>query len=165
MSEIKTSVFAGSNKGQLVYHGSNSIVQSPKILIQGYTKDFGYAFYCTQMFNQAKKWALSKSGQHIINKYLYSPNSELKILQFDTTTEEWLDFLVDCRRDIPHDYDIVEGPMGDDQIWDYVDDFVKGNISRAAFWELAKYKHPTHQLAFCTEQAVQCLEFAGVLYV
>ena len=45
MSEIKTSVFAGSNKGQLVYHGSNSIVQSPKILIQGYTKDFGYAFY------------------------------------------------------------------------------------------------------------------------
>lgn len=59
-----------------------------------------------------------------------------------------LDFIVDCRRGIRHNYDIVEGPMADDAIWNFIEDFVKGEISRAAFWELVKFKHPTHQIIF-----------------
>lgn len=42
-------------------------------------------------------------------------------------------------------FDIVEGPMADDQIWDYVEDYMFGKISKAAFWELIKFKYPTHQ--------------------
>ena len=64
-----------------------------------------------------------------------------------------------CRRGIPHDYDIVEGPMADDQIWDYVEDFMEGAISREAFWELAKFKYPTHQITFCTGKALETLTF------
>jgi len=64
-------------------------------------------------------------------------------------TDEWLDFIADCRRGIEHFYDIVEGPMANDTIWDYVEDFFRGAISRAAFWELAKFRHPTHQIVFC----------------
>ena len=30
--------------------------------------------------------------------------------------------------------------MADDTIWDY--------ITRKAFWELAKFKYPTHQIVF-----------------
>ena len=41
-------------------------------------------------------------------------------------TDEWLDFVVDCRQGVTHQYDIVEGPMADDQIWDYVEDFIEG---------------------------------------
>ena len=37
-------------------------------------------------------------------------------------------------------FDIVEGPMADDQIWDYVEDYMSGKISKAAFWELIKFK-------------------------
>ncbi len=40
-------------------------------------------------------------------------------------TEDWLDFAISCRRGIVHEYDIVEGPMADDQIWDYVEDLVQ----------------------------------------
>lgn len=40
-------------------------------------------------------------------------------------TDEWLCFVVDCRRGIEHNYDIVEGPMADDQIWDYVDGIIR----------------------------------------
>lgn len=47
-------------------------------------------------------------------------------------TEEWLQFIVDCRRGIKHPYDIVEGPMADDTIWDYVEDYMAGRISKAA---------------------------------
>lgn len=51
-------------------------------------------------------------------------------------TEEWLNFVVACRRGIEHGYDIVEGPMADDQVWDYVESYAAGTISKAAFWEL-----------------------------
>lgn len=73
--------------------------------------------------------------------------------------DEWLDFVVSSRQGIRHDYDIVEGPMADDTIWNYVDDFARGLISRTAFWELVKFKYPTHQIVFCTEGALKCLEY------
>ena len=76
-------------------------------------------------------------------------------------TEEWLQFVVDCRRGIEHAYDIVEGPMADDQVQDYVEDYVDGNISKAAFWELVKFKYPTHQIVFCTEHALETISFEG----
>ena len=76
-------------------------------------------------------------------------------------TEEWLRFVLDCRRGKEHSYDIVEGPMADDQIWDYVEDYMSGNISEAAFWELVKFKYPTHQIVFCTEDALKTLQFKG----
>lgn len=80
---------------------------------------------------------------------------------FDEMTEEWLPFIVDCRRGIKHPYDIVEGPMADDTIWDYVEDYMAGRISKAAFWELVKFKYPTHQIVFCTEKALQTIKFEG----
>ena len=49
--------------------------------------------------------------------------------------------------------------MADDTIFNYVQDFVDGKISRAAFWELAKFKHPTHQISFHTARALTALEF------
>ncbi len=83
------------------------------------------------------------------------------MLKFETMTEEWLDFIVSCRLGNSHDYDIVEGPMANDTIFNYVQNFVDGKISRAAFWELAKFKKPTHQISFHTEKALTTLEFIG----
>ena len=88
-----------------------------------------------------------------MSRYTYTPNTELKVLSFSEMTEEWLDFIVNCRRGIEHEYDIVEGPMADDQIWDYVDDFTRGLITREAFWVLVKFNHPTHQILFSNEKA------------
>ncbi len=73
--------------------------------------------------------------------------------------DEWLDFVATCRHGDFHDYDIVEGPMADDNVWDYVEDFISGRISREAFWVLAKFKHPTHQILFCTDRALKTLSF------
>lgn len=58
-----------------------------------------------------------------------------------------------------HSYDIVEGPMADDEVWDYVEDFLSGRITREAFWALARFKHPTHQIIFCTDKALQTIKF------
>lgn len=145
----------------IIYHGSNMIVDEPRIMINGHYKDFGYGFYCTKLEKQAKRWALTKRGESIVNSYIYIKNDDLKICMFEQMTEDWLRFVVNCRRGIEHSYDIVEGPMADDQIWDYVEDFMDGNISEAAFWELVKFKYPTHQIVFCTEAALKALHFEG----
>ena len=49
--------------------------------------------------------------------------------------------------------------MADDTIWDYVNGFTSGQISREAFWALAKFKHPKHQISFHTVNALHCLTF------
>ena len=142
-----------------LFHGNNVVVKNPKILTNGNYKDFGYGFYCTNIENQAKRWAYTKSKKHIINIYDYVENNSLNILKFNEINDSWLDFIADCRRGKPHDYDIVEGPMADDTIWNYVEDYARGLISRAAFYELAKFKYPTHQILFCSEAALEQLSY------
>lgn len=144
-----------------LFHGSNIILEKPKILQNGYYKDFGYGFYCTQFEKQAKRWALTKRKNQIVNQYNYIENPDLKIKIFSEMTEEWLQFIVDCRSGKSHSYDIVEGAMADDTIWDYIEDYVSTRISKAAFWELARFKYPTHQIVFCTEKALDTLQFEG----
>ena len=74
-------------------------------------------------------------------------------------SEEWLDFIIDCRSGKKHEFDIVIGAMADDQVYNYVTDLISGQITREAFWELAKFRHPTHQIVFCTEEALECIKF------
>lgn len=142
-----------------IYYGSNVIANQPKIITDGFYKDFGYGFYCTNFEKQAKRWALTKKNKHVVNVYSYTENKNLNCLIFKEMSDKWLDFVVSSRQGERHDYDIVEGPMADDTIWNYVDDFARGMISRTAFWELVKFKYPTHQIVFCTEAALKCLEY------
>ena len=143
----------------MLYHGTNTVVRRPEIRIAGYNKDFGFGFYCTQYEKQARRWALTKHGTHIVCVYDYTPNSQLKMKTFPEMTDEWLDFVAACRHGESHSFDIVEGPMADDEVWDYVEDFLLGRISREAFWALARFKRPTHQILFCTDRALSTLSF------
>ena len=74
-------------------------------------------------------------------------------------TEEWLDFIIACRSGKDYNYDIVIGAMADDQVYNYITDLMAGQITREAFWELAKFKHPTHQIAFCTKETLNTIKF------
>ena len=47
-------------------------------------------------------------------------------------------------------------------IYNYISDFIRGIITREQFWALAKFKYPTHQIAFCTDAALKCLTFKSV---
>lgn len=142
-----------------IYHGSSVEVPVPQIKVTGFYKDFGFGFYCTQLEKQARRWAVTKRTRHIVNVYEYRADESLRVKCFETMTEEWLDFIVACRKGISHGYDIVEGPMADDAIWDYVEDLMSGRITREAFWVLAKFKYPTHQIVFCTENALHTLTY------
>ena len=146
---------------QILYHGSRVAVEYPEIRVQRFQKDFFWGFYCTAIERQAIRWATKFGTAGVVNVYSFDDQAELSIKRFPEMTEEWLDFVAACRAGTPHSYDVVEGPMADDTIFNYVQSFLDGEISRAAFWELAKFKYPTHQINFCTKEALKCLEYRG----
>lgn len=143
-----------------VYHGSGDIVEVPEIREGRYTKDFGPGFYCTVIREQAERWA-QRMPIPRVNTYTVRLQDELKILEFPDMTDEWLDFIVNCRHGVPHEYDIVVGAMADDQIYNFVADYLDGALTREQFWVLAKFKYPTHQIAFCSNRSLECLEFVN----
>lgn len=145
----------------ILYHGSKEIVEFPEIRKATFNQDFYFGFYCTKIAEQAKRWATRYGKKGYLNSYEYTPNNHLKYLVFNEMTEEWLDFIIACRNGQSHGYDIVEGPMADDTIYNYVQNYIDGKISRAAFWELAKFNHPTHQISFHTISALDTLKYAG----
>lgn len=143
----------------ILYHSSKEIVEFPEIRKSRYTKDFSWGFYCTNNFKQALRWAHRGEGDPVINYYTYERNDKLSILKFDSMTDEWLDFIARCRSGETHRYDIVEGPMANDTVWNYVNDFLSGRISRRQFWALAEFRYPTHQMSFHTLAALDCLTY------
>ena len=143
----------------IIYRGSKEIVEYPEIRKAKYNKDFYFGFYCTKYKEQAERWASRFEENGYLNCYEYIPNDTLNYLRFSEMTEEWLDFIINSRRGISHTYDIVEGPMADDTIYNYIQNYMDGKITRAAFWELVKFKYPTHQISFHTISALDTLRY------
>ncbi|MDR2883474.1 MAG: DUF3990 domain-containing protein [Deferribacteraceae bacterium] len=141
-----------------IYHGSYATIKNPEIRASANNKDFGQGFYCTELQLQAERWSM-RFQTPIVSIFDCILQSDLNILSFDTMTDKWLDFIADCRAGKPHQYDIVIGAMADDQIWNYLADFISGILTREQFWILAKFKHPTHQISFCSTKALKCLQF------
>lgn len=143
-----------------IYHGGYCEIIQPEIIKGKYTKDFGSGFYCTLLKEQAGRWAKRYNTPVIsVYEYMKTRTSHLKVLNFQEMTEEWLDFIVACRNGEKHDYDIVSGAMANDQVYNYISDYIQGILTREQFWVLAKFKHPTHQINFCTPEALTCLTF------
>ena len=143
-----------------VYHGGYQPVEHPEIRIGRNTKDFGTGFYCTVIKEQAQRWA-KRYDTKIVSTYEVRLFDDLNIKEFKEMTEGWLDFIIDCRSGQQHDYDIVIGAMADDQIYNFINDYMDGVITREQFWSLARFKYPTHQIVFCTEKALKCLQYRG----
>ena len=143
-----------------VYHGSYTTIKNPRIIKGKNTKDFGPGFYCTVIREQAERWA-KRYDTSIVNIYTVRLDTRLNILEFQTMTEEWLEFIISCRHSTAHKYDIVIGAMANDQIYNYIADYIDGIITREQFWALARFKYPTHQINFCTPAALQCLEYVS----
>ncbi|MGV8146232.1 MAG: DUF3990 domain-containing protein [Alkaliphilus sp.] len=144
-----------------LYHGSiYGVVTLPKIYKRGFFKDFAYGFYTTEIFEQAKRWA-ARGGSGYVSEYEYNPDSSLDIKIFSEVNEEWLDFIIHCRRGGLHNYDIVEGPMADDKIWNYIELLLDDSyeFSRVQFMAIAKFSYPTHQMVLCSEKSLKSLNY------
>lgn len=146
-------------RNRTLYHGSKQGVWYPEIRVTRFHSDFYFGFYCTESREQAIRQATRFEGIGVLNEYKFEMRGTLSVLQIPQMSEEWLDFVTACRSGVSHSYDIVEGPMADDQIFNYVQNYLDGKITRAAFWELARFKRPTHQMSFHSARALACLQF------
>ena len=83
-----------------VYHGGYKAVKKPEIRIGRNTKDFGNGFYCTVIKEQAQRWA-KRYNTKIVSIYNVRMDNTLAIKEFKEMSDEWLDFIIDCRSGKP----------------------------------------------------------------
>lgn len=156
-----------------IYHGSTVIVENPSLEILNYKTDFGKGFYTTTDIEQAKRWAKIKkkrleenSKQNLkryINIYEYTENKKLEILNFSEATEEWLDFVYKNRRSekLLHDYDIVKGPVADDNLFATLRLYERHYTSKEDTIKALKTYKLVDQISFHTEEAIKTIKYLG----
>ena len=86
----------------ILYHGSYLEIQTPDLVHSRVNVDFGRGFYTTPLYEQAVKQCEKFKRRRkieIVSRYNFDEKSyqELKVLKFDSYSEEWLDFILKCR--------------------------------------------------------------------
>jgi len=153
-----------------VFHGSYTVVSDIDLTKGRSNLDFGKGFYVTNIRSQAEYWAARAGRFHktdgIVSEFEFYEraftDAMYKVLRFANYNEEWLDFVVINRdpttEEQRHDYDIVEGPVANDDVNNRIDDYLAGAVSKADFLKELAHHRPTHQICFCTVRSLQMIE-------
>ena len=157
----------------IVYHGTTPEVTQPKIITSEIGRDFGSAFYTTDIREQAERWAIRRAKilsrrekrtvLPVVNEYEWTPDAHAVIKEFDGASMEWLETVVRCRSDLSyrHRYDIVIGKIADDNVGETVSYVVQGIMRKEDAIERLKFEKINNQIAFCTDRALSQLRFIG----
>ena len=152
----------------ILYHGSNVVVEQPKLIEQNRFLDFGYGFYTTtnkeQAENFAQKVIVRRGGKPIVNVYELDENAQtnlLKIKRFSAPDEEWLDF-VSAHRNGTYNgeqYDLIIGAVANDDVYRTLQVYSTGLLTKAQALEALKVKKLFNQYVFATKEALELLKF------
>lgn len=142
------------------YHGSFIEVSKPDINHSRKKVDFGIGFYVTPIEEQARNWCRqyilrNKSG--IVNVYNFDERAykECSSIQFDSYSEEWLDFVFECRRGQDRsNYEIVSGGVANDKVFDTVELYFDGLISKIDAIGRLAYEKPNFQVCLRTNRVI-----------
>ena len=151
----------------ILYHGSYLEIEKPDLAHSRDNVDFGRGFYTTPIYEQAVKWCgkFKRRGENgIVSKYEIDMESleNWKVLEFDSYSEEWLDFILNCRsgKDVT-DYDIVIGGVANDKVFNTVELYFEGLIDKREALNRLRYEKPNLQICFRTERVLEYLQFEG----
>ena len=152
----------------ILYHGSNMVVEKPRLVEQNRFLDFGHGFYTTtnkaQAENFAKKVVARNGGIPTVNIYEIddSIGSELlKIKHFNSPDEEWLDF-VSAHRNRMYEgeqYDIIIGAVANDDVYRTLQVYSTGLLTKEQALESLRIKKLYDQYVFATNEAISLLKF------
>ena len=146
-----------------VYHGSWIEVSVPDLKHSRTDVDFGKGFYVTPIREQAVKWCgrfKRRGKQGIVTSYIFDDCAiqNLNVLKFDSYSEEWLDFILNCRREKDSsDYDIVMGGVANDKVFNTVELYFDHLIDKKEAINRLKYEKPNMQICFRTISALETL--------
>lgn len=151
----------------ILYHGSYIEIPVPDLAHTRNNVDFGPGFYTTPYKDQARKWCsrFKRRGQEgIISRYTFDETTatDLSILRFDTYSENWLDFILCCRKgNDASTYDIVIGGVANDKVFNTVELYYDGLIEKTEALQRLRYERPNLQICFRTDAALARLHFEG----
>ena len=151
----------------ILYNGSYIEVSEPNLSYSRNNLDFGKGFYTTTIHEQAKKWCerfKRNNKKGIVSCYTLDAEdyNSLKIKTFSYYNEEWIDFILACRngKDMS-DYDIVEGGIANDKVFNTVELYFSGLIDRSEALNRLRFEKPNWQVCLRTDKALGFLKFKG----
>lgn len=152
----------------ILYHGSDRVIEKPSLFYSRHNVDFGRGFYTTPICEQAVNWSKrfkQWGGMAIVSRYRFDESAleTLKVLRFNSYSEEWLDFILNCRlgKDIS-DYDIVIGGVANDKVFNTLELFGDGLIEKTEALKRLRYEKTNLQFAFRSDRVLaDWLHFEG----
>ena len=157
----------------ILYHGSNMVVEQPKLIPQARSLDFGSGFYTTVNKEQAvsfadKVYRRRKEGVPTVSIYEFDEPrafADCKLLRFDSPDEAWLDF-VSAHRNKAYSgdsYELIYGPVANDDIFLAFTLYAGGELTKEETINRLKVKKLFNQLVLSSEKALSYLKFTGTL--
>jgi len=160
----------------IIYHGSNVQVTEIDLLKCRPYKDFGRGFYLTDIREQAVQMAHRVArlygGSPLVSTFSFDEaaitSDDIKTLSFEKPNKDWALFVLNNRdkrfKDIgdalcnqDSKYDIVLGPVANDDITYLFRTFTRGLIDMDALIRGLEYKELTSQYSFHTENSLKYL--------
>jgi hypothetical protein len=151
-----------------VFHGTNIIIEQPKIINRFKTLDFGEGFYTTENENQARDFAIKVCQRRtpelfpIVNCYEFNETvNKFSVLKFDSPNENWLDFVIERRKGIVlvKKYDLIIGPVANDDVFGTIILYEAGQLDKESAINKFKVKKLYNQVVFCNELVLNNLTF------
>jgi len=118
-----------------LYHASAIVVDNPDVFHSRANLDFGKGFYLTSLREQAVKYAgrfLFRQRTAFINEYVLDEGlQDVSMKRFERYDGEWLDFVGRCRKGMNREkFDIIEGGVANDKVFNTIDLYFSGMMSR-----------------------------------
>jgi len=143
-----------------LFHGSYIEVKYPDLQHSRRNVDFGAGFYVTPIYEQAVKWSqkfLRYDKQAVVTTYDFDDSSIplLSVREFNKYSQEWLDFIVDCRRgNDTNAYDLIIGGVANDKVFNTIELFFDGLIDKGEAIKRLKYEKPNLQYCFKNQETI-----------
>jgi hypothetical protein len=158
----------------MLYHGSNMVVEQPKLIPQNRSLDFGKGFYTTDNMAQAISFAdkvyrrRKKEGKPTVSIYEFDEATAFSVcslLRFDAPDETWLDFVSAHRNNTyqGETYELTYGAVANDDIFLTFTLYAGGALSKEETINRLKVKKLFNQLVFGSERALSYLKLIGTL--
>ena len=168
---------------EIVYHGSEKIIEVPEYGVGSLHNDYGRGFYCTKEIELAKEWACSKGNDGYANSYEldYSGLSILNLNSEEYSILNWLALLAENRtywqqgsiskeaKDYikqnflidTYGYDVIIGYRADDSYFSFAQDFVSGTISLGKLSEAMRLGRLGEQIVLKSKKAFERIKYIG----
>lgn len=153
-----------------LYHGSDVSVQRVDLGRALMFKDFGPGFYLSADVKQAEAFARYKADRPrsvshtpVVSVFEFDESNLasglLRVKRFEGYSSEWIDFIHVYRTSADTDYDVVIGPIANDDVRTSFALYEMGEMTHEELLEALKFKRVTYQYCFKTEAAVSLLKW------